>query len=298
METVGFIGLGIMGRPMARNLVKGGFKVIGTDVNKAVFAELEKDGVKCVNSIAELAAQCGVIIAILPSPAVSMDVAFGEGGIAANAKPGALYVEMSSLTPVTVRQIHDGLKEKGIKMLDAPVSGGEGKAIDASLAIMAGGAKEDFDRAVPVFRPMSETITRTGEIGSGCMTKLANQIIVGVNIAGVAEALALAAKGGVDPAVVFEAIRGGFAGSVVMETKAPMMLDRNFEPGARVEIHMKDMVNVLETAHALSAPVPMAALVMEIMQSLKANGMAKDDHSCMVRFYEMLGNVEVKRGGC
>lgn len=296
MATVGFIGLGIMGRPMAKNAVKGGFKVIGTDVNTAIFPEMEAAGVSCVKTNAEVAAQSDIIIAILPTPAISLDVALGEDGILNKAKAGSLYIEMSSLTPVTVRKIHDALAQKSISMLDAPVSGGEPKAIDGTLAIMAGGSQKNFERAKPVFNSMASTVTRVGDIGAGCMTKLANQIIVGVNIAAVAEAFALAAKGGVDPAVVFEAIRGGFAGSAVLEAKGPMMLDQNFTPGARMEIHIKDLVNVLETAHAIGAPTPLAAQVMEMMQSIKANGMGNIDHSGLVKFYEMIGNVEVKRG--
>jgi 2-hydroxy-3-oxopropionate reductase len=295
MEKIGFIGLGIMGRPMSGHLVKAGFSVTGYEVSPENAKKAAQGGVSLVSSVAELAARSSVIINMLPTPAISLSTALGSGGIAENAAPGVLVLEMSSLSAMTVREIHQGLAAKGIHMLDAPVSGGEAKATDATLAIMAGGAQEDYDRALPVLKAMSASVTRVGGIGAGSIAKLANQIIVGVNIAAMAEAFTLAAKAGVDPGLVFEAIRGGLAGSAVLESKGPMVLERNYTPGARMEIHIKDLLNVLETAHTLSAPVPLAAQVMEMMQSLKANGMGQIDHGGLVRFYELLAGIEVKR---
>ena len=296
METIGFIGLGIMGRPMSANLVKAGFKVIGYEVVPDNAAKAAKGGVTLAGSVAEVAAQCPIIICMLPTPAICLDVALGKGGIAEHAKPGTLVLEMSSLSPMTIKGMHKGLAAKGIALVDAPVSGGEPKAIDGTLAVMVGGSQADFDRGLPVMQAMSASALRVGEIGAGCITKLANQIIVGVNIAGMCEGLALAAKAGVDPALVFEAIRGGLAGSAVMEAKAPMVLDRNYTPGGRIDIHVKDLVNVLNTAHSVAAPIPLATMVMEMMQTLRANGMGELDHGSLIRFYELVGNVEVKRG--
>lgn len=297
MTTVGIIGLGIMGRPMAKNLVAGGFSVVGTDINPKFIDQAAQFGVVGAPTVAALAQQCDIIIALLPTPAASLEVSLGAAGIGTHARPGTLVLEMSSLSPVTAKEIHAGLHARSIAMMDAPVSGGEPKAIDGTLAIMAGGATQDFERARPVFAAMGTTITHVGEVGAGCMAKLANQIMVAVNIAGVAEALTLAAKAGVDPALVFEAVRHGFAASAVLDAKGPMMLDRNYTPGARMEIHSKDLANVLETAHTLAAPVPLTAQIMEMMQSLKANGLGQIDHSGLVRHFEMLAGVEVKRGG-
>ena len=296
METVGFIGLGIMGQPMAKNLVKAGFTVIGYDTVAANVAESAKGGVVPAGGVAEVASRCSLIIHMLPTPAICLEVALGPDGVAEHAQPGALVLEMSSLSAVTARAIHQGLAKKGIGMLDAPVSGGDVKAIEGTLAIMAGGAQADYDRALPVFKAMSASVIRVGEIGAGSITKLANQIIVGANIAGMGEAFALAAKAGVDPGLVFEAIRGGLAGSAVMEIKGRKILKRDYEPGARMEIHIKDYLNVLDTAHGLCAPVPISALVMEMMQSIKANGQGDIDHGAVVRFYELVSRVEVKAG--
>jgi 2-hydroxy-3-oxopropionate reductase len=293
METVGFIGLGIMGRPMAANLVKGGFTVIGFDVMPQNCRDAEGRGVKIAASAAELASQCSIIIQMLPTPAICLESA---AEIGKHAKPGTLVLDMSSLSPMTAQQIQSLLSEKGIQMMDAPVSGGEPKAIDATLAIMAGGSQEDYDRALPVFKPMSASTILVGKVGAGCIAKLANQIMVGVNIAAMGEAFTLAAKAGVDPGLVFEAVKNGLAGSTVLNQKGPMILERNYTPGARMEIHIKDFVNVLDTAHSMSSPVPLTASVMEMMQSLKANGMGQIDHGGVVRFYELIAGVEVKKG--
>ena len=296
METIGFIGLGIMGKPMAKHLVGAGFRVVGSDVVAANAAEAEKSGVVIAPNVAALAAQCSLIINMLPTPAICREVCLGNGGIAENAKPGTLVIEMSSLSSMTAKELQTGLAQKGIAFMDAPVSGGEPKALDATLSIMAGASESDYARALPVLKPMAASVIRVGEVGAGCVAKLANQIIVGINIAAVGEALTLAAKAGVDPALVYEAVRGGLAGSTVLDAKAPMILDRNFEPGARMEIHIKDFTNVLETAHSISSPTPLTAIVMEMMQALKANGMGQIDHGGVVRFYEMMAGVEVKRG--
>jgi 2-hydroxy-3-oxopropionate reductase len=254
-----------------------------------------ENGVILASGIAELARKCSVIINMLPTPAICTEVSLGSGGIAENAAPDTLVLEMSSLSASTVGEIHKGLSAKGIRMLDAPVSGGDLKAIDGTLSIMVGGDKADYERALPAFKAMSASIIRVGDIGAGSIAKLANQIIVGVNAADMGEAFTLAAKAGVDPGLVFDAIRGGLAGSAVLEAKGPKVLARDYEPGARMDIHIKDFTNVLETAHALNLPTPLTALVMEMMQSLKAHGLGHIDHCSLTRFYELISGVEVKR---
>lgn len=293
---VGFIGLGIMGKPMSKNLLKAGIGVTCFDLNKEAVDEVVAAGGKSAASIADVAKSCNFIITMLPnSPQVSA-VALGEGGIAANAKPGTLLVDMSSIAPLAAREIHDGLKAKGIRMVDSPVSGGEPKAIDGTLSVMVGGAQKDFDEAKPVIEKMAGSVVRVGEIGAGNIAKLANQIVVAVNIAGLAEAMTLSAKAGVDPELVFQAIRGGLAGSTVMEAKAPMMLDRNIKPGFKVNLHVKDLGNIMDTGHGVGVPLPLSAAVMEMMQALKVDDMGDADHSALVRYYEKISNCQVKRG--
>lgn len=292
---LGFIGLGIMGKPMVKNLLKAGHKVLCFDLNAASVKSCTAAGATAAASVAEVARRSAFIITMLPnSPQVSA-VALGPGGIAENAKPGTLLVDMSSIAPLAAREIHDHLRAKGIRMLDSPVSGGEPKAVDGTLSVMIGGAQADFDEAAPVLEAMAGSVVRVGEIGAGNIAKLANQICVAVNIAGLAEAMALSAKAGVDPALVYQAIRGGLAGSTVMDAKAPMMLDRNIKPGFKVNLHVKDLGNIIETGHGVGVPLPMSAAVMEMMQALKVDGMGDADHSALVRYYEKLSNCEVKR---
>jgi 2-hydroxy-3-oxopropionate reductase len=292
---VGFIGLGIMGKPMTKNLLKAGIGVLCFDLNQTVVDECVKAGAKAASSVAEVARKHSFIITMLPnSPQVSA-VALGKDGIADNAKPGTLLADMSSIAPLAARDIHDGLKAKGIRMLDAPVSGGEPKAVDGTLSVMVGGAQKDFDEALPVLKHMAASIVRVGEIGAGNIAKLANQIVVAVNIAGLAEAMTLSAKAGVDPELVFQAIRGGLAGSTVMEAKAPMMLDHNIKPGFKINLHIKDLGNIMDTGHGVGVPLPLSAAVMEMMQALKVDGMGDADHSALVRYYEKMSNCQVKR---
>ena len=210
------------------------------------------------------------------------------------AKPGTVLIDMSSIDPTESKAIGAELAAKGIEMLDAPVSGGEPKAIDGTISVMVGGKKELFDRYYDLMMAMAGSVVYVGELGSGNVAKLANQIVVAVNIAAVSEALTFAKKAGTDPELVYQAIRGGLAGSTVMDAKAPMMLAGNFKPGFRVELHIKDLTNALNAAHAISAPVPLSGQLMEIMQSVKADGCDKEDHSSIVRFYEKLSNVTVK----
>ncbi len=291
---IGFIGLGIMGKPMSKNLVKAGHELVVCDFNKDAVAELVEMGAKQAANGAEVAKECDVIITMLPNSPHVRSVALGENGIADGAHEGSVLIDMSSIDPTESKKIGEELAKKGIKMLDAPVSGGEPKAIDGTLSVMVGGKKDLFDKYYDMLMVMAGSVVYVGELGSGNVAKLANQIVVAVNIAAVGEALAFAKKAGTDPELVYQAIRGGLAGSTVMDAKAPMMLSRNFKPGFRIELHIKDLNNALNAAHAISAPVPLTGQLMEMMQALKADGYEKDDHSSLVKFYEKIGNVTVE----
>ncbi|RHR53901.1 2-hydroxy-3-oxopropionate reductase [Clostridium sp. AF18-27] len=291
---VGFIGLGIMGKPMAKNLLKAGYDLVVADLNQEAVAELAAAGAQTAANGAGVAEACQVVITMVPNSPHVRAAVLGENGVAQGAKPGTVLIDMSSIDPTESKAIGAELAKKGIEMLDAPVSGGEPKAIDGTISVMVGGKRELFDRYYDLLMAMAGSVVYVGELGSGNVAKLANQIVVAVNIAAVAEALTFAKKAGTDPELVYQAIRGGLAGSTVMDAKAPMMLAGNFKPGFRVELHIKDLTNALNAAHAISAPVPLSGQLMEIMQSVKADGCDKEDHSSIVRFYEKLSNVTVK----
>nr|MBQ6242646.1 2-hydroxy-3-oxopropionate reductase [Lachnospiraceae bacterium] len=291
---VGFIGLGIMGRPLAKHLVNAGYDLMVSDVNPVPVQELVSMGAG-TGSYAEIGGQCDVVITILPTGGIVQSVLFGEGGIASTLKPGSLVIDHSSVTPVESRECYAKLQEKGVDFVDAPVSGGEPGAIAGTLAIMAGGDEEAFKRAEEVIKPYSSSILRIGPVGSGSVAKLANQIIVNNNIAIVSEALTFAVKAGADPEKVYLAIRGGLAGSAVLDAKAPMMYNRNFVPGGPIRINHKDITNVVKTAHAIDAPIPYTAQLYEIMQSLKIHGLMGEDHSAIVKYFEAMGDVVVEK---
>ena len=292
---IGFIGLGIMGKPMSKNLVKAGYELVVYNRSQAKADELVEMGAIRALSPAEVAEQCEVIITMLPNSPQVRAIALGENGIASKAKPGTVLIDMSSIDPVESKAIGADLAEKGIEMLDAPVSGGEPKAIDGTLSVMVGGKKELFDKYCEMLKAMASSVVYVGDLGSGNVAKLANQVIVAVNIAAVSEALTLAVKNGADPQLVYEAIRGGLAGSTVLDAKAPMMMRHDFEPGFRIELHIKDLGNALNAAHATDTAVPLTAQVMEMMQALKNDGAAKQDHSALVRYYEKMSNTSVER---
>jgi 2-hydroxy-3-oxopropionate reductase len=292
--TVGFIGLGIMGRPMAKNLIKAGYKLIVYD-KFAKFDDLVALGAEGASSNKETASKSDLVITMLPNSPHVKEAILGAGGVIEGISPGKIVVDMSSIAPEASQEVGEALKAKGVAFLDAPVSGGEPKAVDGTLAIMVGGDQKTFDTVKPALEKMGSSVTLVGDIGSGNVTKLANQIVVALNIAAVSEAFVLAAKAGVDPAKVFDAIKGGLAGSTVMNAKVPMILDGNFKPGFRVELHIKDLQNALDTAHHLNAPVPLTAVVMETLQALKVDGLATSDHSAIVRYYEKLAGIEVRK---
>lgn len=291
---VGFIGLGIMGKPMAKNLLKAGYELIVNDLNQEAVDELAACGAKTAKNGAELASQCSVVITMVPNSPHVRAAVLGEKGVAEGAGPGTVLIDMSSIDPTESKAIGAELAKKGIDMLDAPVSGGEPKAIDGTMSVMVGGKKELFDRYYDLMMAMAGSVVYVGELGSGNVAKLANQIVVAVNIAAVAEALTFAKKAGTDPQLVYEAIRGGLAGSTVMDAKAPMMLAGNYKPGFRIELHIKDLTNALNAAHAIHSPVPLSGQLMEMMESLKAYGCEKDDHSSLAKYYEKLANITIK----
>ena len=291
---IGFIGLGIMGKPMSKNLLKAGHELVVCDFNKDAVAEVVAAGAKEGANGAEIAKECDVIITMLPNSPHVRSVALGENGIVEGAHEGTVLIDMSSIDPVESKKIGAELAKKGIEMLDAPVSGGEPKAIDGTLSVMVGGKKELFDKYYDMLMVMAGSVVYVGELGSGNVAKLAKQIVVAVNIAAVGEALSFAKKAGTDPELVYQAIRGGLAGSTVMDAKAPMMLSRNFKPGFRIVLHIKDLTNALNAAHAIAAPVPLTGQLMEMMQALKADGYEKEDHSSLVKYYEKISNVTVE----
>jgi len=293
---IGFIGLGIMGKPMSRNLVKAGHDVVVRDNKESAVAELVEVGARPGGTPREIAEQVDLVITMLPHSPHVRDVALGPDGIVAGAHDGLVYVDMSSIAPLVSREVSEALAQQGIAMLDAPVSGGEPKAVDGTLSIMVGGDRGVFDRVRDVLAAMGSSVVHVGDIGAGNVAKLANQVVVALNIAAVSEAFVLAQKAGVPPESVFEAIRGGLAGSTVLEAKAPMMLARNFEPGFRIDLHIKDLTNALETSHDVAVPLPLTASVLEMMTALKADGHEKDDHSGLVQYYETLARTQVAGG--
>jgi 2-hydroxy-3-oxopropionate reductase len=295
MSKIGFIGLGIMGNPMSRNLLRAEHQLVVFDIDKGAMGELKQAGAELGASPRDVASKVNIVITMLPDSPQVKAVVLGKEGVIEGAQKGSILVDMSSIAPRAAREVSEALARKGIRMLDAPVSGGQPKAIDGSLSIMAGGAQADFDEILPIFKAMGSSAVLTGCIGAGNVTKLANQIIVQLNIAAVSEALVMATKAGVDPELVYEAIRGGLAGSAVLEAKAPLMMDRKFNPGGRIHTNIKDLANVLETSHEVGVPLPLTAAVMEILQALKTDGMGDLDHGAIVRFYEKLAQIEVKR---
>jgi 2-hydroxy-3-oxopropionate reductase len=295
--NIGFIGLGIMGKPMAKNLVAAGHELTVFDNNPAPVRELAALGAKTGASPKDVASQCRLVITMLPNSPEVRQVALGEDGLIHGVKKGDILVDMSSIAPRAAQEVAAELAKKGVEMLDAPVSGGEPKAIDGTLAIMVGGKPEVFGKVKDVLLKMGASAVLCGDIGAGNVVKLANQIIVALNIAAMSEAFVLAAKAGVDPQAVFDAIKGGLAGSTVLNAKAPMVLAGNYKPGFRIELHIKDLQNALDTAHDLGVPVPLTGSIMEIMQALRVDGKQKDDHGGIIQFYEKLAAVKVRAGG-
>lgn len=291
---IGFIGLGIMGKPMAKNLIKAKYDLKVHDISDAAVEDVVSAGAKRGLNGADVAKDSDIVITMLPNSPHVKEAVLGKDGVLEGAKPGTILVDMSSINPIASQEICAEMEKKGCFMLDAPVSGGEPKAIDGTLAIMVGGRQDIFDKVKSILGFMGSSVTLCGGIGAGNTTKLANQIIVAANIAALGEALILGKKAGVDPEAIFKAIRGGLAGSTVMEAKAPMMIAGNFKPGFRINLHIKDLLNALDTGHDVGAPLPLTAVVMEMMQWLKSSGHETEDHSSLVRYYEYLSNIKLE----
>ena len=291
---IGFIGLGIMGKPMAKNLLKAGYELIVSDkFAKDAVAELAAAGAATAKTNAEAAAQADVLITMVPNSPQVEEALFGENGAAETLRPGSIVLDCSSINPVSSREISEKLAKKGVEMMDAPVSGGEPKAIDGTLAFMVGGKPEVFVKVKPLLEKMGASVVLCGDIGAGNVTKLCNQIVVAVNIAAVAEAMTLGQQCGVEPQKIFEAIRGGLAGSTVMNAKAPMMMDQNFKPGFRINLHIKDLNNVVDAAAKYDSPIPLTQSVLEMMKILRRDEDAGLDHSALVKYYQKLTGDEL-----
>lgn len=288
MERVGFIGLGTMGKPMARNLIKAGFPLIVHNRSRAAVAELAKEGAQTASSPKELAAKSDVVITVLPdSPDVEV-VTTGEQGILEGTHPGMLLIDMSTISPVVARRLAGEAQARGVDMLDAPVSGGEVGAINGTLSIMVGGKEEVLNRALPLFQAMGKNIVFIGEAGAGQVAKAANQIVVALTIQAVSEALVLAARAGVDPAKVRQALLGGFAQSRILDVHGQRILDRNFKPGFRTNLHFKDLGIALATGKEYKVPLPATAQVYQMMNALLAAGKGDLDHSSLFTLIEEL----------
>lgn len=294
MSTIGFIGLGIMGKPMAKNLLAGGLSLVVYDVVSAAVDEVVAAGAAKGTSPKDVAEKSDIAVTMLPNSPHVREVVCGKNGILEGTKKGQIVVDMSSIAPLASRELGAMLAEKGAEMLDAPVSGGQEKAEKGTLAIMVGGSEASYEKVKDILALMGKS-TLVGELGAGQTTKLVNQTIVAINIAAVAEGMAFAKKAGVDPEKVFQAIRGGLAGSQCMEDKAPRMFEGRYNPGFRINLHIKDLTNVLETSRSLHMSMPLAAQLMEMFQNLAGEGHEMLDHGALGLFYEKLNSLTLKK---
>lgn len=294
-SKIGFIGLGIMGKPMAKNLIKAGFPLVVHNRSRSKVDELVKEGAAAANTPREVASSADIIITMLPnSPDVEL-VALGANGILEGAKAGQLFIDMSTINPIVSQKIAKQFSAKGVAMVDAPVSGGEKGAIDATLSIMAGGEAKDFERALPVFNALGKTVTHMGSIGSGGFTKLANQIIVAINLTAIGEALVFGAKAGVDPQKMIRALSGGLAGSKCLDQKSEKILSGDFAPGFKIDLHSKDLNLIQDAARSVGVPIPTAAFVEQLFAALRVRGRGGMDHSGVITFFEDLAGVQVRK---
>jgi 2-hydroxy-3-oxopropionate reductase len=295
-KTVGFIGLGVMGLPMACNLVKAGFTVYGYNRSRPKVDKFTMtSGGNAAASIAEAVRGADIVITALPDWPTVQQVMLAPGGVAENARPGTLIVDMTTVSAISARELHAALTAKGLRMMDAPISGGEPRAIDGTLTIMAGGSQADFDEAMPVFKAMGTTIRLIGDVGAGSICKLCNQLLVMANIVSVSETLTFAAKAGVDPEMVFETIRTGLGGSAILDAKGPLMLAGDIKPGGVLKYHAKDLQNASDIAMQTHMPMPLHAVAREIIQACLADGLGDNDHGCLVRYYEKITGTKIRK---
>ena len=291
---IGFVGLGIMGKPMAKNLIDAGYSLTVFDINQVAVDELVEYGCTKANSGKEISESSQYIITMVPDSADSEKAILGDNGVLEGASKGKIIIDMSSIAPGVSQKIANMCEANGVNFLDAPVSGGEPKAIDGSLAIMVGGKENIFTQCKPIFEVLGSSVVLCGNYGAGNTTKLANQIIVAANIEAVSEALVLAKKAGLDPNTVFDAIKGGLAGSTVLNAKAPMMITGDFNPGFRIKLHQKDLHNALLTGKELGVPLPVTSLIQQMIGSLMNKGKGDLDHSAIANFLEDLAQIEIK----
>jgi 2-hydroxy-3-oxopropionate reductase len=292
-QVIGFIGLGIMGKPMARNLMKAGYPLVVHNRSRSAVDELANEGAKAAATPKEVAGTSAVLITMLPdSPDVELVYA-GADGVFSGVKPGTLLIDMSSISPVVARKLSAEAEKHGCNMLDAPVSGGEAGAIGATLSIMIGGKTSAVAAAMPIFQTLGKNIVHVGEAGAGQLTKAANQMVVGTTIAIVSEALVLAAKAGVDPAKVRQALLGGFAQSKILEAHGQKMLDRNFKPGFRIRLHEKDLKIALATGSEYGVPLMVTGVVGQMMTAMKGMGNGDLDHAGLIKLVETLAQKEI-----
>ncbi len=287
-DRIGFIGLGIMGKPMAARLVRAGFPVVVHNRSPQAVEELTAEGAEAAGSAREIAERSDVVITMLPDSPDVEAVVLGDDGVVAGVREGMLVIDMSTIAPAMARQVHAALAERGVEAVDAPVSGGEPAAIDGQLSIMAGGSEAALDRAAPIFAELGKATTHIGPAGAGQVAKAANQVVVALTIQAVAEALTLASKAGVDPARVREALLGGFAQSKILEAHGERMLEGRFDPGFRIELHRKDLAIALQTAREDGVPLLATAQVAELMNALIAQGSGALDHSALFTLYDRL----------
>lgn len=290
MKRIGFIGLGIMGKPMAKNLIKAGYSLTVYTLEAEAIAELVAMGAKGAANNREVAENSDIVFTMVPNSPQVRQAVLGENGALEGMKPGTILVDTSSINPAESKAICAEVEKKGCFMIDAPVSGGEPKAIEGTLAFMCGGRQEIFDQVKDILACMGSSVTLCGDIGAGNATKLANQIIVACNIAALSEALSLGKKMGVNPENIYAAIRGGLAGSTVMDAKTPMMLAHNFKPGFRIELHIKDLNNAMDAAGTTNTQLPLTSSVLEMMKQLHAQGKGSNDHSGLLEYYEQLND--------
>ena len=290
-QTIGFIGLGIMGKPMSKNLLKAGYPLVVHSRSRGPVDEVVKAGARAATTPKEVAAQCDVLITMLPNSPDVEQVALGKEGIIDGAKPGLLFVDMSTISPIVSKKVGEALAAKGVKMLDAPVSGGEKGAIDGALSIMVGGETATFDAVLPIFQAMGKTITLLGPLGMGGFTKLANQIIVAVNLTALAEALTLGKKAGLDRELLLTALGGGLAGSKCLEQKTSNYIAGTYNPGFKIDLHFKDLGLIMESARALGVPLPATAVVQELFSAMRVKGRGGLDHSGIITLLEDLAGA-------
>ena len=296
-SKIGFIGLGIMGRHMAAHLMDAGYPVFLFDVNKEVIGDLvKKGGVACANC-KEVSASSDVVISMVPDSPDVEKVALGKDGIIEAAREGLIYIDMSTIAPNTAIRVAEDLGKKGVRCLDAPVSGGETGAKNAALSVMVGGPKELFEDMLPIFQVMGKTITLCGKNGAGQTVKACNQIQVALNLIGMAEAFVLGSKAGVDPAIILQVLSGGYAQTRVMDVRGPKVIKGEFEPGFKSRFHFKDLNIVMETARQLGVPLPATAIAHELFTSLIASGRGELDHSAVINIIEDLAKIQARTKG-